>query len=102
MSVCLCYCAVTCPSQLQLWSSHSTPDVQGKKRQEHFKALIKRYMLRRTKEGTIKEQLPSKTDTIVFCPLAPIQMRAYRRARARLSHTHLLWAQQCCLGAQFA
>jgi len=30
--------------------------------------------------GTIKEQLPRKVDHIVFCPLAPIQMRAYRRA----------------------
>ena len=40
--------------------------------------LLGRVMLRRTKEGTIKDQLPAKTDNIVFCPLAPMQKRAYR------------------------
>jgi hypothetical protein len=53
---------------------------QAKSRQEQLNALTERYLLRRTKQGTIKEQLPRKVDHIVFCPLAPIQMRAYRRA----------------------
>ena len=33
---------------------------------------------RRTKE-LIKDQLPEKTDEVVFCPLAPIQLKAYKR-----------------------
>jgi len=61
-------------------SARVGPPAQAKRRQEQLNALTERYLLRRTKEGTIREQLPRKVDHIVFCPLAPIQMRAYRRA----------------------
>lgn len=46
---------------------------------EQAKALgreIAPYFLRRTKQ-LIADQLPSKQDKIVFCPLAPLQERAY-------------------------
>ncbi|CAL8464574.1 g4109 [Coccomyxa elongata] len=58
-------------TDLQLAKAHQ--------RQERLDKLLKQYMLRRTKESTIKDQLPKKMDNIVFCKLAPLQMRAYRR-----------------------
>ncbi|KAK9838111.1 hypothetical protein WJX81_001965 [Elliptochloris bilobata] len=65
--------------QAQRSTSNDREVAQGKKRLENFRALIGLYMLRRTKEGTIREQLPVKTDYIVYCQLTDIQKRAYRR-----------------------
>ena len=59
---------------------------QAVTRQAQYRALLNRVMLRRTKEGTIKDQLPCKTDNIVFCPLAPMQKRAYRHGHMSLSY----------------
>ncbi|EIE19153.1 hypothetical protein COCSUDRAFT_20093, partial [Coccomyxa subellipsoidea C-169] len=53
---------------------------KAQKRQVQLDKLLKCFLLRRTKESTIKDQLPKKTDNIVFCKLAPLQMRAYRQA----------------------
>lgn len=52
--------------------------VQAEKYQGQLEELLSKYMLRRTKDGTIKDQLPTKTDNIVFCRLAPMQYRAYK------------------------
>jgi hypothetical protein len=43
--------------------------------------MLSKVMLRRTKQNTplLVAQLPTKTDHIVFCRLADIQLRAYRR-----------------------
>ena len=38
--------------------------------------LLSDYLLRRTKK-LIAHQLPKKTDHIVFCELAPLQLAAY-------------------------
>lgn len=70
---------------------------QEYERQEKLKVLLNRVLLRRTKEGTIKDQLPRKTDNIVFCPLAPMQKRAYRRG-ARLD-SHAVGASRALLSA---
>ncbi|KAL0952740.1 hypothetical protein HGRIS_006971 [Hohenbuehelia grisea] len=40
--------------------------------------LLPKFFLRRTKD-IIKNQLPNKTDEVVFCPLSPIQIMAYKR-----------------------
>ncbi|KZT24961.1 hypothetical protein NEOLEDRAFT_1178730 [Neolentinus lepideus HHB14362 ss-1] len=40
--------------------------------------LLPRYFLRRTKD-LIKQQLPQKTDEVVFCPLTMKQIEVYRR-----------------------
>ncbi|KAF9529073.1 P-loop containing nucleoside triphosphate hydrolase protein [Crepidotus variabilis] len=40
--------------------------------------LLPEYFLRRTKD-IIKNQLPEKTDQVVFCPLTPRQVAAYKR-----------------------
>ncbi|KAI0060152.1 hypothetical protein BV25DRAFT_986960 [Artomyces pyxidatus] len=40
--------------------------------------LLPMYFLRRTKD-IIKDQLPKKTDEIVFCPLTPKQVEVYKR-----------------------
>lgn len=42
------------------------------------KNLLSAYLLRRTKK-LIADQLPRKFDKIVFCPLAPEQLQAYRK-----------------------
>lgn len=47
---------------------------------EQLQRLLEKYLLRRTKDNTIADQLPKKTDNIVFCRLAPLQMRAYKCA----------------------
>lgn len=79
--------------------------MQAHQRQERLDKLLKQYMLRRTKESTIRDQLPKKMDNIVFCKLAALQMRAYRQAAACLSDIHVFRHQQqlCCfaLSASF-
>jgi hypothetical protein len=42
--------------------------------------VLERMLLRRTKDATIADQLPCKSDNIVFCCLTPMQIRAYRCA----------------------
>ena len=53
------------------------PRVQAEKRQGSLEQVLSKHMLRRTK-GIIRDQLPSKTDNVVFCRLAPMQERAYK------------------------
>lgn len=52
--------------------------MQGRIAQQRLKVLLDKYLLRRTKEGTLKDQLPRKTDNIVLCPMSELQLRAYR------------------------
>ncbi len=59
---------------------------QAERAQCKLEKLLAKHMLRRTKDSTIKDQLPTKTDNIVFCRLAPMQHRAYKCA----PH-HCLW-----------
>ncbi|TRM60071.1 P-loop containing nucleoside triphosphate hydrolase protein [Schizophyllum amplum] len=42
------------------------------------KVILPKFFLRRTKD-LIKHQLPNKTDEVVFCPLAPLQRKVYKR-----------------------
>lgn len=51
--------------------------VQGRNRQTKLNSLVDKFMLRRTKDGTIKDQLPQKVDNIVFCEMSLLQQRAY-------------------------
>ena len=51
--------------------------LQAQERRQRLEALRQRYVLRRTKD-IIKDQLPMKTDNIVFCCLAEAQYRAYK------------------------
>ena len=39
-------------------------------------------MLKRTKEGELKDVLPTKRDCVVFCKLSPLQTSMYRCAHA--------------------
>ena len=54
-----------------------TPSVQAEKRQGNLEQVLSKHMLRRTK-AIIRDQLPAKTDNVVFCRLAPMQERAYK------------------------
>lgn len=40
--------------------------------------FLPQFFLRRTKE-LLKDQLPKKTEEVVFCPLTPKQIEVYRR-----------------------
>ena len=51
--------------------------VQGRARQTQLNKLVEKFLLRRTKDSTIKDQLPKKTDNIVFCEMSLLQHRAY-------------------------
>eukprot|EP00775_Hariotina_reticulata_P007621 gene7621-7823_t len=51
---------------------------RGKERLEELKPLVRRLALRRTK-AIISDQLPKKTDVVVFCQLKDLQRRAYER-----------------------
>ncbi|KAL3134837.1 hypothetical protein ABBQ32_007805 [Trebouxia sp. C0010 RCD-2024] len=52
---------------------------RGRARQSQLNALVEKFLLRRTKDSTIKDQLPKKTDNIVFCEMSLLQHRAYER-----------------------
>ena len=51
--------------------------LQGRGRQTQLNRLVERFLLRRTKDSTIKDQLPRKSDNIVFCEMSLLQHRAY-------------------------
>lgn len=52
--------------------------MQLNEKQGQLEVLLEKYLLRRTKDGCIKDQLPRKVDNIVLCDLADLQRRAYR------------------------
>ncbi|KAJ4481016.1 P-loop containing nucleoside triphosphate hydrolase protein [Lentinula aciculospora] len=57
--------------------------------------LLPEFFLRRTKE-LIKDQLPTKTDIIVFCPLAATQLAAYKRILQKPEVQHLIEMNDPC------
>eukprot|EP00884_Botryococcus_braunii_P005791 jgi/Botrbrau1/15212/Bobra.0149s0068.3 len=69
---------------------------KAKKRQVQLTKVLNKYLLRRTKEGSIKDQLPTKTDHIVFCALSPLQARAYRRCLNQVDFQRLIRASEEC------
>lgn len=48
-------------------------------RKEHLVAVLRKYMLRRTKEETIGHLMLGKEDNVVFCAMSELQKRVYRR-----------------------
>ncbi|KAK9862888.1 hypothetical protein WJX84_009991 [Apatococcus fuscideae] len=69
---------------------------KGRIAQQRLKVLLDKYLLRRTKEGTLKDQLPRKTDNIVLCPMSELQLRAYRRALDSVDFQLLVHAGDPC------
>ncbi|KAF9074477.1 P-loop containing nucleoside triphosphate hydrolase protein [Rhodocollybia butyracea] len=57
--------------------------------------LLPEFFLRRTKV-LIKDQLPKKTDNVVFCPMAPIQLMAYKRILELPAVQHLIQKDDPC------
>eukprot|EP00873_Tetraselmis_striata_P001539 jgi/Tetstr1/421803/TSEL_012706.t1 len=55
---------------------------ESTERGNQLTALLHKHLLRRTKDDTIRDQLPQKTDNIVLCRLSPMQLRAYQRLLA--------------------
>ncbi|KAF3332904.1 Switch 2 [Carex littledalei] len=67
---------------LKLGQRLSAPDrfVQiAEERKGHLVSVLKRYLLRRTKEETIGHLMLGKEDNVVFCKMSDLQKRAYRR-----------------------
>ena len=54
--------------------------VQGAQRKAELRDRLGELLLRRTKEGTIRDQLPRKADFICVCELSDLQLRAYQCA----------------------
>lgn len=48
-------------------------------RKRHLVAVLRKYLLRRTKEETIGHLMMGKEDNVVFCTMSDLQKRAYRR-----------------------
>ncbi|KAK6919597.1 Helicase, C-terminal [Dillenia turbinata] len=49
------------------------------KRKMHLVSVLRKYMIRRTKEETIGHLMMGKEDNIVFCAMSELQRRVYRR-----------------------
>ncbi|GLU06402.1 hypothetical protein SLE2022_234420 [Rubroshorea leprosula] len=49
------------------------------KRKQHLVSILRKYMLRRTKEETIGHLMMGKEDNVVFCAMSELQKRVYRR-----------------------
>ncbi|KAL5730413.1 Swi5 complex subunit Swi2 [Ranunculus cassubicifolius] len=49
------------------------------KRKQHLVSLLRRYLLRRTKEETIGHLMMGKEDNVVFCAMSEVQKRVYQR-----------------------
>lgn len=48
-------------------------------RKQHLVEVLRKYLLRRTKEETIGHLLMGKEDNVVFCAMSELQKRVYRR-----------------------
>ncbi|XP_052207251.1 switch 2 [Diospyros lotus] len=48
-------------------------------RKQHLVAVLRKYLLRRTKEETIGHLMMGKEDNVVFCAMSELQKRAYTR-----------------------
>lgn len=48
-------------------------------RKEHLVEVLRKYMLRRTKEETIGHLMMGKEDNVVFCAMSELQKRVYKR-----------------------
>lgn len=48
-------------------------------RKEHLVAVLRKYLLRRTKEETIGHLMLGKEDNVVFCAMSEVQKRVYKR-----------------------
>ncbi|XP_072958335.1 switch 2 isoform X3 [Typha angustifolia] len=51
----------------------------AEERKQHLVAVLRKYLLRRTKEETIGHLMLGKEDNIVFCKMSDLQKRVYRR-----------------------
>ncbi|KAJ0982923.1 hypothetical protein J5N97_011178 [Dioscorea zingiberensis] len=49
------------------------------KRKQHLVSVLKKYLLRRTKEETIGHLMLGKEDNVVFCAMSELQKRVYKR-----------------------
>ncbi|CAI9089376.1 OLC1v1023941C1 [Oldenlandia corymbosa var. corymbosa] len=51
----------------------------AEERKQHLVTVLRKYLLRRTKEETIGHLMRGKEDNVVFCAMSELQKRAYQR-----------------------
>lgn len=51
----------------------------AEKRKKHLAKVLRKYLLRRTKEETIGHLMMGKEDNVVFCAMSDLQKRVYKR-----------------------
>lgn len=66
-----------------------------RERSQQLSTIIRRLILRRTK-ALIAHQLPTKTDSVVFCQMSDVQLRAYTRLLASPDFRSLANAHEAC------
>ncbi len=69
-------------SKMQLGQRHGASEYElgvARERARELKHLLRKYVLTRKKKEVLRDALPSKVDNVVFCELAPLQLRVYRR-----------------------
>ena len=86
-------------SKMQLGQRHGASEYElgvARTRARELKALLRRYVLTRKKRDVLRDALPSKVDNVVFCELAPTQLRVYRRLLDTAEFSLLARADEPC------
>ena len=86
-------------SKMQLGQRHGASEYElgvARERANELKKLLRKYVLTRKKKDVLRDALPSKADNVVFCELAPLQLRVYRRLLDTVEFSLLARADEPC------
>ena len=86
-------------SKMQLGQRHGASEYElgvARERARELKHLLRKYVLTRKKRDVLRDALPSKVDNVVFCELAPLQLRVYRRLLDTPEFSLLARADESC------
>jgi hypothetical protein len=86
-------------SKMQLGQRHGASEYElgvARERANELKKLLRKYVLTRKKKDVLRDVMPSKADNVVFCELAPLQLRVYRRLLDTVEFSLLARADEPC------
>jgi SNF2 family DNA or RNA helicase len=86
-------------SKMQRGQRHGASDFElgeARDRASQLKRLLRKYVLTRKKKDALREALPAKADNVVFCELAPLQLKAYGRLLAAPEFSLLARSEEPC------
>ena len=69
---------------------------KARKLQSRLDEIKNRFVLRRTKEGTIKDQMPKKTDQVVLCKMSHFQRKVFKSLLESEEVRYVLKAAEKC------